>query len=43
MDYADMCDFIPGAFHKNSDRLLIGFDFQKTFLEFSRKFARFPL
>lgn len=43
MDYADMFDFVPGTFHENSDRLLIGFDFQRMFLEFSIKFARFPL
>ena len=32
--------FVPGASQENSDRLLIGFDFQRTFLEFSVKVAR---
>ena len=43
MDYADRFSFIPGTFHKNTDRLLIGFDFRRKPLEFSMKFARFPL
>lgn len=35
--------FIPGAFQRNSYRLLIGFDFQRLPFEFSMKFVRVPL